>query len=143
MLWLKKISENGFQEVSNNGLLLSGLDMFTFQISIDTIKFDVLKKYSHLRKYKTMAFEKVSDNGLLLYDLDMFSFQISNHTLKLDVLNKYSHLRKYQTMAFCEIVYIFLDSKYLFIHFNWICQKSTPIAENIRQWPFVIWFRYL
>ena len=121
------------QKVLNNGHLLYSLDIFRFQI-----------KYSRCRKYQTMAFQKVSDNGLLLYGLDTVRFQISIHTLKLDVPRKYSDFRKYQTMAFekkqkmafCHMVQIFLDSQYLFIHLNRMCQKSTPVGKNIRQWPW-------
>ena len=114
-IFQRKCQTISFQKVSNNGLLLYGLDILRFKISIDTLKLNVLKIYSHWRNYQTMAFEKVSDNGLLLYSLDMFTFQISIHTLKLDLLKKYS-LRKYQTVAFCQMVYIFLHSKYLYIH---------------------------
>ena len=46
VLRLKKISENGFEKVSENGLLLHGIDIFRFQISIHTLQLDVPEKYS-------------------------------------------------------------------------------------------------
>ena len=112
VLQLEEISENGFEEVSDNGLSLYGLDIFTSQISIHSPNLDLQKKCSHWRIYQTMAFEEVSDNGLFLHGLDIFRSQISIHTLKLDVqkgtpLGEYTRqwpLRKYQKMAFCCMV---------------------------------------
>ena len=60
-----------FEKVSDNGILLYGLDIFRFQICIHELKLDMPKKYSCWRTYQTMAFEKVSDNGILLYGLDI------------------------------------------------------------------------
>ena len=62
----RKYQTMAFEKVSENGILLNGLDIFTFQISIHTLKLDVPTKYLRWRKYQTMALEKVSDNGLLL-----------------------------------------------------------------------------
>ena len=82
---------------------------------------------------KTMAFEKVSENSLLLYCLDMFTFQISIHTLKLMCQKstpvgeniKQWPWRKYQTIAICYKVSIFLDSKYLFTHLIGSAEKYS------------------
>ena len=35
-----------FEKISDNGLLLYGLDLFSFQISIHTLLLDVPEKYS-------------------------------------------------------------------------------------------------
>ena len=108
----RKYQTVAFEKVSDNGLLLHGLDIFTFQIPIHTLKVDVPKTYLRCTKYRTMAFEKLSYKGLLLYGLDIFKSQISIHTLKLDVQKstpigentRQWHLKKYQTMAFSYMV---------------------------------------
>ena len=56
--------------------------------------------------------------------------------LKVNIDLYTTALRKYQTMDFCYMVYIFLDPKYVSIHLNWMCRKSTPLGEYTRQWPF-------
>ena len=53
------------EKVSDNVLLLNGSDIFTFQISIYTLKLDV-EKVLLSGKISDNAFEKESDHGFLL-----------------------------------------------------------------------------
>ena len=91
-----------FEKLSDNGLLLYGLHIFRFQISIHTLQLDLPKK--------VLPLEKISDNGLLLYGLDIYRFQISIHTFDVPKSTPVPEnirqwpLRKYQTSAFCYMV---------------------------------------
>ena len=90
-------------KVSDNGILLYGLDLFRSQISTHTLKLDLPKSTPLRENIRQWPLKRYQTMTLCYMVLDIFTFQISIHRLELDLPKRDSPLRKCQTMAFCDI----------------------------------------